>query len=201
VQIPNLRELRELHGLTQKELADVSGVSLRSVAGYEGGAQVRPNTARKLAQALDVEVADLVGASSYPKTPTPQPSLEGAARSETLQEELAVLFRMLARRGEGIVNQSRREGPSEALSKKLHEYQAEAAALLWIKQAEIGPDIYGHDSDELAEAEEAYQKADARIQAMLRQDIDAPEEERSEARRFKDHSKSPEIEEHEADAS
>ena len=71
MQIPNLRELRELHGLTQKELADVSGVSLRSVAGYEGGAHVRPNTARKLAQALNVEVADLVGGDSYPKAQAP----------------------------------------------------------------------------------------------------------------------------------
>jgi transcriptional regulator with XRE-family HTH domain len=71
VQIPNLRELRELHGLTQKELADVSGVSLRSVAGYEGGAHVRPNTARKLAQALNLEVADLVGGDSYPKVQAP----------------------------------------------------------------------------------------------------------------------------------
>ena len=81
MHIPNLRELRELHGLTQKELADVSGVSLRSVAGYEGGAHVRPNTARKLAQALNVEVADLVETSSYPKAQAPpsptQPPLNG----------------------------------------------------------------------------------------------------------------------------
>jgi transcriptional regulator with XRE-family HTH domain len=93
VQIPNLRELRELHGLTQKELADASGVSLRSVAGYEGGAHVRPNTARKLAQALNVEVADLVEASSYPKAQAPpssiQPPLNGfeeARRSLTAYE-------------------------------------------------------------------------------------------------------------------
>lgn len=76
MQIPNLRELRELHGLTQKELADVSGVSLRSVAGYEGGAHVRPNTARKLAQALNVEVADLVGADSSPKAQAPPSSIQ-----------------------------------------------------------------------------------------------------------------------------
>jgi transcriptional regulator with XRE-family HTH domain len=67
VQIPNLRDVRELQGLTQKELADVSNVSLRSVAGYESGARVRPNTARKLAKALDVEVAELVGVSAHPK--------------------------------------------------------------------------------------------------------------------------------------
>ena len=85
MQIPNLRELRELHGLTQKELADVSGVSLRSVAGYEGGAHVRPNTARKLAQALNVEVADLVGSGADPKAEAPpwqQPPLNGLLAEE-----------------------------------------------------------------------------------------------------------------------
>jgi transcriptional regulator with XRE-family HTH domain len=89
VQIPKLRELRELHGLTQKELADVSGVSLRSVAGYEGGAHVRPNTARKLAQALNVEVADLVGADSYPKAQAP-PSPEQPDFNGLLEEERRV---------------------------------------------------------------------------------------------------------------
>jgi transcriptional regulator with XRE-family HTH domain len=92
VEIPNLRELRELHGLTQKELADVSGVSLRSVAGYEGGAHVRPNTARKLAQALNVEVADLVEVGSYPKVQTPpspeQPSFNGLLEEERRRAEL-----------------------------------------------------------------------------------------------------------------
>jgi transcriptional regulator with XRE-family HTH domain len=97
VQIPNLRELRELHGLTQKELADASGVSLRSVAGYEGGAHVRPNTARKLAQALNAEVADLVGVASYLKAEAPpfsiQPPLNGfedERRNPTPSERRAV---------------------------------------------------------------------------------------------------------------
>ena len=61
--------------------------------------------------------------------------------------------------------------------------------------------IFGRDSDEVAEAEAAYQEVEDRIQAMLRQDIDATEEERSVARRFKDNSKSSVSEEHEADAS
>jgi transcriptional regulator with XRE-family HTH domain len=64
VQIPNLRKLRESHGLTQKELADVSGVSLRSVVSYEGGAHVRPNTARKLASALETTVEALTAPPS-----------------------------------------------------------------------------------------------------------------------------------------
>ncbi len=60
MQILNLREQRELRGWTQKDLAHESDVSVRSIAGYETGAGVRPNTARKLAEALGVEVADLV---------------------------------------------------------------------------------------------------------------------------------------------
>jgi transcriptional regulator with XRE-family HTH domain len=103
VQIPNLRGLRELHGLTQKELADVSGVSLRSVAGYEGGAHARPNTARKLAEALNVEVADLVGVDSYPKAQAPpsptQPPLNGFDEVRHIQH-LYVWRNYLSRRVE-----------------------------------------------------------------------------------------------------
>jgi transcriptional regulator with XRE-family HTH domain len=85
--------------LTQKELADVSGVSLRSVAGYEGGAHVRPNTARKLAQALNVEVADLAGATSYPKEqalPSPeQPNFNGLLEEERRRAEREKLIEAL----------------------------------------------------------------------------------------------------------
>jgi transcriptional regulator with XRE-family HTH domain len=54
--------------LTQKDLAAVSGVSLRAIAGYEAGAGIRPNTARKLAEALDIEVADFF-ATREPESP------------------------------------------------------------------------------------------------------------------------------------
>jgi transcriptional regulator with XRE-family HTH domain len=105
VQIPNLRGLRELRGLTQKELSEVSSVSLRSIAGYEGGAHVRPNTARKLARSLNVEVADLVGVDDYPKAPAPpssiQPPLNGfeeERRESIYQHALRDIIRRLAGR-------------------------------------------------------------------------------------------------------
>jgi excisionase family DNA binding protein len=133
-----------------------------------------------------------------PKAQPSLPSLEDAAQSEAFQHALAVLFRGLARRGQGMIEQSLREGPSEALSRELTEYYAETRAVHRIKGRR---DIFGRDSDELAEAEAAYQEVEDRIQAMLRQDIDATDEERSTARRFKHNSKSHVGEEHEADAS
>jgi hypothetical protein len=150
-------------------------------------------TLSKIADALGIEVVDL-----FPKPQTPQLSLEDAALSEALQEALAILFQGLARRGQGIVEQSLREGPSEALSRELNEYSAEVAALHRLKGRR---DIFGRDSDDLAEAEAAYQEVANRIEAMLRQDVDATEEERNVARRFKDNSKSYGIEEPQADAS
>ncbi len=89
MHIPQLRQWREYRGLTQRELAAESGVSPRSIAGYEAGAGARPNTARKLAQALNIEVADFFREPVTPKVPAPpspeQPPLNGfeeARRSE-----------------------------------------------------------------------------------------------------------------------
>jgi transcriptional regulator with XRE-family HTH domain len=189
-----VKRLRQAKGWTQEQLAVYAGSSQPTVNLLEAGKR-NPSAAtlEKLARALELEVVDL-----FPKPQTPQPSLEDAAQSEALQEALAVLFQGLARRGQGIVEQSLREGPSEALSRELAEYHAETAALYRIKGRR---DIFGRDSDEVAEAEAAYQEVEDRIQAMLSQDIDATDEERSTARRFKDNRKSHVGEEHEADAS
>jgi transcriptional regulator with XRE-family HTH domain len=193
-----IRQLRKERGLSQAKLAVIADMDPATLNRLERGTG-NPNikTLQRVADALDVSIAGLLEDAS-PKAQTLQPSLEDAAQSEALQEALAVLFRGLARRGQGIVEQSLREGPSGALSRELNEYYAEVAALHRLKGRR---DIFGRDSDELAEAEEAYEEVEARIQAMLRQDIDATEEERSSARRFKDNSAGYEVEEHEADAS
>src|SRR5215204_4595020 len=183
-----VKRLRQAKGWTQEQLAVYAGSSQPTVNLLEAGKR-NPSAAtlEKLARALEVEVVDL-----FPKPQTPQPSLEDAAQSAAFQEALAVLFQGLARRGRGIIQQSERQGPSEALTRKIHEYQNEMGALRRIKGRR---DIFGRDSDELAEAEAN------RIEAMLRQDVDATEEERNVALRFKDNSKSYEIEEPKADAS
>ena len=193
-----LKRLREERGLSQVKLAARADLNPATVNQIERGARnASPGTLRKLADALGVSLVDLIE-SNYTKGQAPQPSLEDAAQSEALQEALAVLFQGLARRGQGMIEQSVREGPSETLSRELAEYHAETAALYRIKGSR---DIFGRDSDELAEAEAAYEEVESRIQAMLRQDIDATEEERIVASRFKDNTKSYEIEEPKADAS
>ena len=193
-----LKRLREERGLSQVKLAARADLNPATVNQIERGARnASPGTLRKLAEALGVSLVDLIE-GNYPKAQAPQPSLEDAAQSEAFQHALAVLFRGLAHRGQGMIEQSEREGPSETLSRELAEYHAETAALYRIKGRR---DIFGRDSDEVAEAEAAYQEVEDRIQAMLRQDIGATEEERSTARRFRDTSKSHVSEEHEADAS
>jgi transcriptional regulator with XRE-family HTH domain len=187
-----VKRLRQAKGWTQEQLGVYAGSSQPTVNLLEAGKRnPSASTLEKLARALGVEVVDL-----FPKPPTPQPSLEDAAQSEALQEALAVLFQGLARRGQGIVEQSLREGPSEALSQELNEYYSEVAALHRLKGRR---DIFGNDSDELTEAEAAYQAVEDRLQAMLRQDVEASEQERSDALRF--NSKSYEMEEPKADAS
>jgi transcriptional regulator with XRE-family HTH domain len=203
-----LRRARADAGLTISELARRAGVSRDTISNAERGLHsLQASTLHKVAQALGKAPSELLAEEErlIPKVgsrsslePSLLNGLEDAAQSEALQEALAVLFRGLARRGQGIIEQSRREGPSEALSRELTEYYAETVAVHQIKGRR---DIFGRDSDELAEAEAAYQGVEDRIQAMWRQDIDATDEERSTARRFKDNRKSPVGEEHEADAS
>jgi len=189
-----IRRAREARGWSQAKLAAGADMGVSGISQIETGAR-NPSvvTLSKIADALGIEAVDL-----FPKPQMPQPSLEDAAQSEALQEALAVLFQGLARRGQGIVERSLREGPSEALSRELNEYYAEVAALHRLKGRR---DIFGRDSGDLTEAEAAYQEVANRIEAMLRQDVDATEKERNVARRFKDDSKSYEMEEPKADAS
>jgi transcriptional regulator with XRE-family HTH domain len=60
LKLARTKEWRESHGLTQRELAAEAGVGEVTVARIETGASVTPPTARKIAKALDINVADLL---------------------------------------------------------------------------------------------------------------------------------------------
>jgi len=80
LRLPRLKEVRELHGWSQKKLAEESGVSRDSISNYETGHRdAWPATAKKLADALGVEIADLREPSrelALPKADAPPAGLE-----------------------------------------------------------------------------------------------------------------------------
>jgi len=61
VDMETLKTLREERVLTVAELARQAGVSKNTISKAENGGSVYPSTVRKLARALNVEPADLVG--------------------------------------------------------------------------------------------------------------------------------------------
>jgi transcriptional regulator with XRE-family HTH domain len=61
LRLARLREVRELRGWSQSKLAEESDVSRDGISNYETGhREAWPSTARKLADALGVEISDLV---------------------------------------------------------------------------------------------------------------------------------------------
>ena len=81
-----LRQIRELAGYSQQELANKSGVSQHTISEIElGRRKPQGRTLRKLAEVLGVEVADLLGGSRPPLGPaatSQQPALDGALDEE-----------------------------------------------------------------------------------------------------------------------
>jgi transcriptional regulator with XRE-family HTH domain len=129
MQLPRLREWRESRGLTQKELAEEARASEFTVARAEGGAAVRPNTARRLAEVMGVAVADLMESPPVPLGEAP-PGGNLAGVPSTLDE-------LLERRGaptrhladEGLIRTLKRETP-EAGARIVEELDVEVEAII-----------------------------------------------------------------------
>jgi transcriptional regulator with XRE-family HTH domain len=64
--VPRLYPTRRAQALTQQELADRSGVSLTTINRLERGYTARPQTVRKLAEALGVEPRELLAELEAP---------------------------------------------------------------------------------------------------------------------------------------
>jgi transcriptional regulator with XRE-family HTH domain len=62
VLLPGLRQARQRSGLTQRELGELAGIGKGTIWELEVGRRgAYPRTVRRLAKALETEVADLVG--------------------------------------------------------------------------------------------------------------------------------------------
>ena len=62
VLLPGLRQARQWSDLTQRELSELAGIGQGTIWELETGRRgAYPRTVRRLAKALETEVADLVG--------------------------------------------------------------------------------------------------------------------------------------------
>jgi DNA-binding XRE family transcriptional regulator len=77
-----LQRARELLGYGLEKTAEEAGISKNSVLRAEHEEDIRPVTARKIAAALDVPVADLIGESETLKAQPPLPDFWGKWRSQ-----------------------------------------------------------------------------------------------------------------------
>jgi transcriptional regulator with XRE-family HTH domain len=85
--LERLRYIREQAGYSQQDLADKAGVSQHTISEIElGRRKPQGRTLRKLAQALGIEVADLLGSREYPLGEAP-PSAEQQSFNHLLEDE------------------------------------------------------------------------------------------------------------------
>jgi transcriptional regulator with XRE-family HTH domain len=75
-------------------VAQQAGTSKNTVMSAEHGADIRPTTARKIAEALGVEIADLLGESDSPKAQPPLPDFWGEWRSQLELLESCVQYKV-----------------------------------------------------------------------------------------------------------
>jgi len=76
LKLPRTKEWRESQGFTQRELADEAGIGYVTVARIESGHDANPPTARKIAVALGITVADLIERPPVPLGSGPLPPLD-----------------------------------------------------------------------------------------------------------------------------
>jgi transcriptional regulator with XRE-family HTH domain len=142
LKLARTKEWRESHGLTQRGLAAEAGVGEVTVARIETGASVTPSTARKIAGALGVAVADLLERPPVPLAKAPKvgrPSvidvaLDAARRQIALEKQA-----MFDDRSEEMLDQHH---VNEAMQRLREEYglegnDAEAAVDFVLKAARL----------------------------------------------------------------
>jgi transcriptional regulator with XRE-family HTH domain len=139
-----VKEIRRRKGWSQKDLAEESGVGQDTISGIESGRhEPRPSTLRKLADALDVEVADFFRKPAIPLDEAPREAgrlsaidvaLDAARRQIALEKQA-----MFSGQSEGELDQRH---ANDAMQRLREEYgldgnDAEALVDLALKYARL----------------------------------------------------------------
>ena len=139
-----VKEIRRRKGWSQKDLAEESGVGQDTISGIESGRhEPRPSTLRKLADALDVEVADFFREPAVPLDEAPREAgrlsaidvAMDAARRQIALENHA----MFSGQSEGELDQRHANNAMQRLREEygLDANDAEALVDLALKQARL----------------------------------------------------------------
>jgi transcriptional regulator with XRE-family HTH domain len=139
-----VKEIRRRKGWSQKDLAEESGVGQDTISGIESGRhEPRPSTLRKLADALDVEVADFFREPAVPLVETPREAgrlsaidvaLDAARRQIALEKQS-----MFSGQSEGELDQRHANDATQRLREEygLDGNDAEALVDLALKDARL----------------------------------------------------------------
>ena len=139
-----VKEIRRRKGWSQKDLAEESGVGQDTISGIESGRhEPRPSTLRKLADALDVEVADFFREPAVPLVEAPREAgrlsaidvaLDAARRQIVLEKQA-----MFSGQSEGELDQRHANNAMQRLREEygLDGNDAEALVDLALKEARL----------------------------------------------------------------
>ena len=148
MKLSRLKEWRESRGLMQKEVAAAAGVSEYTVLRAEGGISIRPNTARKIAEALNVTVADLLEEPPVPLGQASQTSPEQEEEERRVTEtSLGIWIEYIEVRADVWLRQ--------ATAEENHRLDTWQAALQW-------------ESDVSEEAEHIFRAAEDAVQYLVK---------------------------------
>jgi transcriptional regulator with XRE-family HTH domain len=139
-----VKEIRRRKGWSQKDLAEESGVGQDTISGIESGRhEPRPSTLRKLADALDVEVADFFREPAVPLVEAPREAgrlsaidvaMDAARRQIALENQA-----MFSGQSEGELDQRHANNAMQRLREEygLDGNDAEALVDLALKEARL----------------------------------------------------------------
>jgi transcriptional regulator with XRE-family HTH domain len=157
-----VKEIRRRKGWSQKDLAEESGVGQDTISGIESGRhEPRPSTLRKLADALDVEVADFFREPAVPLVEAPREAgrlsavdvaSDAASRQIALENQL-----MFSGRSEWGLDQRHANNAMQRLREEdgLDGNEAEALVDLALKKARLEKENAAL-RDQLQEREQAH---------------------------------------------
>jgi transcriptional regulator with XRE-family HTH domain len=176
-----LQRAREMLGYGLEKTAQEAGISKNSVLRAEHEEDIRPVTARKIAAALQVSVADLIGESETLKAQPPLPDFWGKWRSQLELLESCVQYAIgrteyyEQKLEQGRTKEYGKAEPAYILA--IHAMEEFSSIIRWVFDGPVGPlrmaldqfpsNVDARIVDEFDAKEEAMIEHISRTQRML----------------------------------